>query len=668
LDRKTGEVAVDYDDATFPEWVVFHRGDLYMSAGGRYSRRLMCIDSETGRVKWRSELELRSSGPLPNFVVADELGYYLDWQRLTLGCVELATGKSRWEQDVSEVLTRLKWRYGLCSHGHGTLVVGEGMRGVGIHAFADKDGKHLWSRQYSLVVSGRGQRHKGSTYDDGFFIDGLYWTHVGLPRDAKGRTIGGLAWEGLDPATGKVQRRFAYSEDVVVGDSCHRTQATVNYFMGGHSRFVSTKTGEYVPRAYGIHNSCRFGMLPANGLTYTWSLYTATYVRGVMGLATGNDGPDGEIDGSERFVKGPAYDAVKRVADDAAAAWTCFRGDPQRSARSRANAFQAKPSLLWQTKFDSDLSPTVAVGDLAFVAQPDAYRVVAVRVGSGEVAWKFLTGGRVTSPPTVYQGLCLFGCADGWTYCLTASDGKLVWRFRAARREQLIVDRRRLASVWPVDGGVLVDKGLACFAAGRHGTLDGGVDLYAVKPATGELVWTRRLTNTPVISLLASDGTSISLGGKTALDLNTGEPASRRSFSPVVYQADVIDLTQRLGAKGDDLRSHPTLNVVPTAVVRPGEVALVTGRLKDQSPALTWVEQRNSVLVTDDVSARHDPKAQCHLSAFSTKDGKLLWTQPLPSAAIFDGITVSNDSTYLTTFDGQLIRFGHTSKNSIGNR
>ncbi len=285
LDRDTGNVAHEYQAATFPDWVVFHAGQLYVAAGSRYGgKRVLCLDAETGEVRWQSDVQIRPSGSLPNFVVAGKIGYFLDWSGKKLGCLDLTSGTTKWEQDISQFLTEMKWRYGLCSHGHGTLIVGEGMRGQAIHAFSDADGQHRWSHQYPLVLSGRSARHKGSTYDGGFFIDGLFWTHVGRPQDAPQR--GAEAWEGLDPATGQVQRRFAYDPDVAVGDSCHRAQATVNYFMGGHTRFVSTKTGEYAPRAYGIHNSCHFGMLPANGLTYTWSQYTNTYVRGLLGLTT----------------------------------------------------------------------------------------------------------------------------------------------------------------------------------------------------------------------------------------------------------------------------------------------------------------------------------------------------------------------------------------------
>jgi hypothetical protein len=40
------------------------------------------------------------------------------------------------------------------------------------------------------------------------------------------------------------------------------------------------------------------------------------------------------------------------------------------------------------------------------------------------MAWRFAAGGAVNGPPTYFKGLCLFGCQDGWVYCLNASDGQ----------------------------------------------------------------------------------------------------------------------------------------------------------------------------------------------------------------------------------------------------
>ncbi len=232
-----------------------------------------------------------------------------------------------------------------------------------------------------------------------------------------------------------------------------------------------------------------------------------------------------------------------------------------------------------------------------------------------------------------------------------------MWKFRAARRERLIVVRGRVESTWPVDGGVLVEAGLVYFASGRHGTLDGGVDVYALRPATGELVWTRHETNTPVISLMASNGKSVSVGGKTAYALETGEDASRPDFGEDVYRADMISLTQRIGHKNEDPRMQPQLSIQAVAVVRSGDTILVAGKLGDQPPLLQWVHQRNGTVINNDAPPRGD-QGPFYLWAFSANDGKLQWTQPLPAAPLFDSLAVADGSIYLTTTDQQLLAFG----------
>ena len=128
-----------------------------------------------------------------------------------------------------------------------------------------------------------------------------------------------------------------------------------------------------------------------------------------------------------------------------------------------------------------------------FVAQIDAHTVHALDAGTGKRVWSYTTAGRVDSPPTVHQGLVLFGSADGWVYCLRADDGRLVWRFRAAPQERLIGVFGQLESAWPVHGSILVMDGTAYFAAGRSSHLDGGIYLFGVDAASGELRCQTRL-------------------------------------------------------------------------------------------------------------------------------------------------------------------------------
>jgi len=108
--------------------------------------------------------------------------------------------------------------------------------------------------------------------------------------------------------------------------------------------------------------------------------------------------------------------------------------------------------------------------------------------GPGGHPTKSADGSKVR--PTV---LCLFGSADGYVYCLRADDGELVWRFRAAPRERRVVSYGQVESAWPVHGSVLVEGGVACFAAGRSSYLDGGIRLYRLEAATGKLLSETRL-------------------------------------------------------------------------------------------------------------------------------------------------------------------------------
>ena len=116
-------------------------------------------------------------------------------------------------------------------------------------------------------------------------------------------------------------------------------------------------------------------------------------------------------------------------------------------------------------------------------------RVIALDTATGEMRWSFTAGARVDSPPTVHGGRGLFGSRDGRVYCLRAEDGALVWRFRAAPEERLVVARGQLESAWPLHGSVLVNDGTLIVAAGRSSYLDGGIHEIPLPPPTPGRLW-----------------------------------------------------------------------------------------------------------------------------------------------------------------------------------
>lgn len=167
------------------------------------------------------------------------------------------------------------------------------------------------------------------------------------------------------------------------------------------------------------------------------------------------------------------------------------------AARSGSTTAELPVTLApaWQTAIGGKLSAPVVAGGKVFVSSVNQHRVVALDAAQGRELWSFTASGRVDSPPTIWQDCALFGCADGWVYCLSADDGQLRWRFLAAPEDRRTVALDQLESVWPVNGSVLVQSDLAYVAAGRSSYLDGGIRLYALEPRTGRVVKERTLRN-----------------------------------------------------------------------------------------------------------------------------------------------------------------------------
>jgi hypothetical protein len=86
----------------------------------------------------------------------------------------------------------------------------------------------------------------------------------------------------------------------------------------------------------------------------------------------------------------------------------------------------------------------------------------------------------------LWKGRLLFGCADGWVYCLRASDGEVAWRFRASPSDRLITVFGQLENTWPVHGAVLIQNDTAYVVAGRNTYVDGGLTLTRIDAATGK--------------------------------------------------------------------------------------------------------------------------------------------------------------------------------------
>jgi len=204
---------------------------------------------------------------------------------------------------------------------------------------------------------------------------------------------------------------------------------------------------------------------------------------------------------ADRLVHGsgraPASSAKPDPAD-----WPSYRADASRRGSSTA-PLPDHAAILWTYAPDplcrapSDVSgepeprstPAVCVGDrVLFGTAEGCLRCRDRRTGAA--IWSHPTGGRITSAPSVDQGLVYVGSGDGYAYCVDLAEGHLVWRYRVAPSERKIMVYGRLMSSWPALPGVLVHDGVAYVAAGLIGAYS-GTSVCALDARTGEPKWER---------------------------------------------------------------------------------------------------------------------------------------------------------------------------------
>jgi autotransporter-associated beta strand protein len=319
--------------------------------------------------------------------------------------------------------------------------------------------------------------------NDLFALDDLVWS-----TSAGANTV---ICTGYDRRTGATNRVIDPGITIDwIHERCYRSKATVNYFFTSRAclESISTKTNYGVTNGW-VRAACLYGFIPANGMLYTTpndcSCQFLAKLTGLGALApasTDTSYPPTILE-SARLEKGPAYgDAVPSspAPDD----WPIYRHDAARSGFT-TNIVPATVSSAWQTPIGGKLSSVTVAEGSVFVASIDAHTVYALDADSGVIRWSFTAGGRVDSPPTIFQGRILFGSADGSVYCLRASDGALIWRYLAAFSDRRHMSYDQIESVWPVSGSVLMANDTAYFVSGRSMYLDGGLRFVGLNPTNG---------------------------------------------------------------------------------------------------------------------------------------------------------------------------------------
>lgn len=370
--------------------------------------------------------------------------------------------------------------------------------GIFLTAFSSDDGKELWQCGARMAWAGACTQPA-----DVFVIDGLVWCGT---------------FEGRDLKTGEVRKRLTVDKLISPGHHyrCHRSKATTRYLIlpKRGAEFVDVESDNHMRNDW-LRAPCFTGTTPANGLFYVPTdqcfCYPGAKFNGYFALsaepATGLEpSTDAAIERGPAYGKESGARSQKSVED-----WARYRHDIKLSGSTKT-VVPAEVAKRWAVSLSCRGSQPVVVGDRLWVAEKDAHRIRCLDANTGKDVWSFTAGGRITSSPTVHDGMALFGCRDGYVYCLRAEDGVLVWRFRAAPDARKIVSYEQVESIWPVHGSVLVQDGVAYFAAGRSSFLDGGIIVYGLDAKTGKALYNHVLEG-PWPDIKKDTGTPFAMKG-----------------------------------------------------------------------------------------------------------------------------------------------------------
>ncbi|MBM3858528.1 MAG: hypothetical protein FJ395_02630 [Verrucomicrobia bacterium] len=522
LDARTGEILQTYAGTERTNEILFHNGVLVLSVLSGDGVKVMAVNAATGKMLWTSAKTFKGTttdyikwvitpisptvpklDPASNIATDGKVVALIDGPEIV--CLDARTGTEKWrsafpldDDDKKRGEGGNLWV--------GTMIVRDG---VVLHASPAKlaalsadTGKVLWSQPKKYIG------HLWYSWKDVFVIGDLVWTWSAEleagefegGKKGKQRTSWPKSVNGYDLHTG------AQKKEVPVGSifkahhhhRCYRNKATTRYILASRrgTEYVDLEEGKHTVHNW-VRSTCHVGMMPANGLQYVPPHPCACYIEeklnGFFALA-----PERKLKAEssklkeERLERGPAFELTTHHSPLTDSDWPTFRRDAARTGSVNTQV-PDNAAPVWSVKLGNNATPPIVVGDRVFVAIPDEHHVVCLDARDGKKLWEFAAGGRIDSSPTWHNGAVLFGSADGWAYCVRASDGALAWRFRAAPEERLITVYGQLESAWPVHGSVLAQGGKAYVSAGRSSELDGGIHLFGLDPATGQVLHQNKL-------------------------------------------------------------------------------------------------------------------------------------------------------------------------------
>jgi len=518
LDAAAGRIIRTYQGTDFTDEILYDDGTLILSInetaqkGGAIEeepsiRKSVCaVDAETGKRLWTSKKYTGISTKtdpmerVTHLLLAARNGrvYLADGE--TIVALDRKSGAELWKSPRPEI-TRYTSRYQHLMSEMATLVATDDVvlfcqlepiqKRIGwrvikarLRAFSATTGEVLWD--YACGNWGH------FCVPDLFVAQGLVWVH-----DKQSMSV-----VGLDLLSGAERRRLSTELAFDNGHHhrCYRNKATERFLVTSFRglEFIDWQT-DVTRLNHWARGTCRLGVMPCNGMIYApphpCDCYVVSKLNGLLALApagkAGTKAESGKRKAEEtpRLERGPAYTSLPTPHSSLSttSAWPTYRHDAGRSGHTTA-VVGDELKLRWKVDLKGRCTAATVADGSVFVAAADTHTVYALEADTGRTRWRYTAGGPIDVPPTIHDGLALFGSRDGHVYCLRADDGKLVWRFRAAPEQRLIGAFDRLESAWPVHGGVLIQDGVACVAAGRSSFLDGGIHVYRLDPRTGKVL------------------------------------------------------------------------------------------------------------------------------------------------------------------------------------
>ncbi|MBT3201954.1 MAG: PQQ-binding-like beta-propeller repeat protein [Phycisphaerales bacterium] len=521
LDAGTGEPVVTYPGTEGVDELVEASGTLFVLL---QTDTLLALRADSGEQLWRWQPKAGETVAPLTLGAADGKVFLKTGQ--VLCCLSARNGETLYRTNLPGATKQEDTLLQGTVFYPGKLVVGDG---VVLCTYAAQSPAILrgWNRTDSRVLgsSGVGGHRLVSQYGGklGAFSasDGkLLWETEYLPHLAMGPgeiyLRDGLAWIGplfdkpRDLHTGEV-KAVRPIVDMLWTDGhhyrCYPGKATSEYIITAkRGTELIDLDGENHSRNNWVRGACQVGITPCNGLLYapphSCGCYMETKLFGFWALAGRRATQEQEMEDTATLPeKGPAYADVQGMKTPAPSmGWWTYRGG---NARGGSSALGVGNDLKqrWKTQLGGRLTAATVADGRVFVAQIDAHVLHAIDSDSGKKQWSYTAGGRIDSPPTVVDGAVLFGCRDGYAYCLRTDDGALVWRYRVAPALLQTMAFNQPESVWPVHGSVLYQDGTVYAAAGRSSYLDGGIRLVGLDPISGELRLEKLIRNEHVGAL-----------------------------------------------------------------------------------------------------------------------------------------------------------------------